>query len=184
MAPESAHEFLLKVQRQQFLHDENFHREIVRLSVSDRLTHMALHISKYFSRIVRARDDKSNSDQAWLDTFIISTSIANILNSKLSALWSVGAELNENQLRRWVAERCESNEHPVFRFAQINDRLSSACEKMDHLESLDYRTEILTSAGELSLLAANEIFARHGEILSPITQRLLQAKRKNMFFEG
>lgn len=184
MQPEFATEFLLGIQRQQFMHDENFHREIARLSVANRLKHMALHISKYFSRIVLAGDDTEKSGQPWLDTFIISTSIANILNVRLSDIWKVESELRTSHLRRWIAEKCESNERLIDRLAFANDRLSSACEKIDHLESHDYRAEITAVAGTLSLLAANEIFSRHGDFSSPVAERLKQVKRKSIFFEG
>jgi hypothetical protein len=51
------------LQREQFAHDERFHREIVRLSTETRLKHMALHFCKYTGQFATVLQ---NSDTAAL----------------------------------------------------------------------------------------------------------------------
>ncbi|OYX08821.1 MAG: hypothetical protein B7Z08_07525 [Sphingomonadales bacterium 32-68-7] len=45
------------VQFAQFEHDEKYHREISRLTVQDRLRHMALHFAKYAGRLLEEPAD-------------------------------------------------------------------------------------------------------------------------------
>jgi len=183
---QTARQLLLEIQRQQFSHDESFHREIARLPVARRLTHMALHISKYFSRAVRNEVEArpNPNPRNWIDTFIICTSIANILNVRLADYWEVDEDLPEARLRRWLTTKLEGRGPLLGEFAELNDILCSACEKLDHLEDHAYRLKIAAGACRLAMMAADRVYVQHNELFNPVTARLLETKRKNMFFEG
>jgi hypothetical protein len=76
---------MLGLQREQFEHDERFHREIVRLNIHARLNHMALHFCKYTGQFatVRASGDPELRMKTITDSFIISLCSANALNFNL-----------------------------------------------------------------------------------------------------
>jgi hypothetical protein len=78
---------MLDLQREQFAHDERFHREIVRLSTETRLKHMALHFCKYtgqFATVLQNSDTAALRFRTITDSFIISLCSANALNFNLS----------------------------------------------------------------------------------------------------
>jgi hypothetical protein len=78
---------MLGLQREQFEHDEWFHREIVRLSIAARLKHMALHFCKYAGQFAAVARDPENAPlrlRTITDSFIISLCSANTLNFNLS----------------------------------------------------------------------------------------------------
>src|SRR5437870_3927471 len=78
---------LSALQLEQFRHDETYHREITRLTVHQRLNHMALHFAKYVGLIAseaHQNSDEQRLNRAIIDGFIIGLSTANVLNLKLS----------------------------------------------------------------------------------------------------
>jgi hypothetical protein len=78
---------MLDLQREQFAHDECFHREIARLSIAARLKHMALHFCKYtgqFATVLQNRESAALRIRTITDSFIISLCSANSLNFDLS----------------------------------------------------------------------------------------------------
>jgi hypothetical protein len=52
---------LRQLQVEQFSHDETYHREIARLPVQQRLTHMTLHFAKYVGRLLADDSDDSRT---------------------------------------------------------------------------------------------------------------------------
>ena len=78
---------MLDLQREQFAHDERFHREIARLSTGARLKHMALHFCKYtgqFATVLRNPEFVALRVRTITNSFIISLCSANSLNFDLS----------------------------------------------------------------------------------------------------
>jgi len=78
----SARNTLFELQVEQHHHDENYHREIARLSLHQRLNHMALHFAKYAGKVA-ATTDPDGLTRVYVDVLIIALSTANILNIKL-----------------------------------------------------------------------------------------------------
>ena len=74
---------LARLQWEQFEHDEKYHREIARLTVQDRLKHMALHFAKYSGGLA-AGPDEAELRRLVTDIFVIALSSANILNVRLA----------------------------------------------------------------------------------------------------
>ena len=182
----SASELLMAIQKQQLEHDEFYHREIARLPMPHRLQHMALHISKYFARIVHGEMEPELKNRTWTDTFIISVSMCNILNRKLVDLWGLeDASLKADEVGGWINDMFESSatsDHRIRHFAKLCEATSNASEKMDHIEEFPYRTVLGQSAGQLAGMAAIEI-QKFGELFEVVTSRLDGVKAKNIFHE-
>ena len=182
----TAADLLMLIQHKQLEHDESYHREIARLPIIERLQHMALHISKYFARIVQSEVGGTHSGSAWLDTFIISVSISNILNKRLSDLWNISDEVSSGEISDWLrmnSAYSDDREELLLAFAQSAESLSNACEKMDHLESFDYRATLHVCVKQLSQLSAAELVGQH-ELFDVVESRLSDVKCKSIFHEA
>lgn len=162
-------DLLDRLQREQFEHDETYHREISRLSVQDRLRHMALHFAKYAGQLWGSSLTESARSRTVTDVLIIATSVANILNLRL-------------------AERAYESETDVavdfrLRLSVLAGEFANACEKLDHLEAYPYREAIATVCLKLWWAAYDEldVGTRLPEV---ILTRLLPIKKKSIFYSG
>ena len=142
---------LLQLQREQFEHDEAFHREVARLEIKHRLTHMALHFSKYVGYVGgHVGDDSRGPDlrRVIVDCFIIALSSANILNVRLSdefGLDSTDYPSLHDFARRLSLQNSEGRFDAAWLLVALSipvGRMAKACEALDHLEALAYREEI------------------------------------------
>jgi hypothetical protein len=157
---------MLELQREQFEHDERFHREILRLNIHARLNHMALHFCKYTSQIatVCGSKDAHLRERTIVDSFIICLSTANILNLDLSEAMrtnSEGYDIRDFGLRlaerRYPSIKLDDN-WLLCAYAVETGKMARACEKIDHLEPFPFRekiTEALIGLCEISLIAAS-----------------------------
>src|SRR5690348_13763017 len=78
----SAKNILFELQVEQHQHDETYHREIARLSLHQRLNHMALHFAKYTGKVAAAPTIEV-ATPVFVDTLVIALSTANVLNVEL-----------------------------------------------------------------------------------------------------
>ncbi|MEZ5947035.1 MAG: hypothetical protein R3C04_09350 [Hyphomonas sp.] len=180
----TASELLFAIQKQQLHHDENYHREIARLPMPHRLQHMALHISKYFARLVAGELDDQARLRLWTDAFIISVSTCNILNRKLEDIWGVNSSsMSASELAGWIDRAFSADDLPsgrIRRFAECTEQMANACEKMDHIEEFSYRSAISASVGGIAGEAAAEI-QKCGDLFEVVTSRLDGVKSKSIF---
>lgn len=162
-------ETLDRLQREQFHHDEQFHREIARLPIQARLKHMALHFAKYAGALF---SDPSEDEFRRLvtDTLIIGISSANILNIRL-------ADALNLEIR---SKRTEFEESLVVAAGQM----AAACEKFDHLEDFAFRPVISEQVLKIVAVALGEFEDRNWEVAESIAQRLLPVKMKSIFYEA
>ena len=159
---------MLDLQREQFDHDERFHRDIARLSVHSRLNHMALHFCKYTGQFatVCGSNDSNLRSRTIIDLFVISLCSANALNFNLSehvaptlgsavTLRDIGAHLAAT-----LYQPDQGNSWLFSAHAIQAGRMARACEKIDHLEGFPFREEL--SASVLSLcqlmIAASSVY--------------------------
>jgi hypothetical protein len=156
------------IQWAQFEHDEKYHREISRLSVQDRLRHMALHFAKYAGRL----NDRPSDDvvkKIAVDTLIIAISCANILNIDLSkqSLLALGSADSKREFSRLLSVAA--------------GKMASACERLDHLEEFPFRTAI--AAEVLTILSACiGLFETEGwDLAVEREERLGPIKAKSIF---
>lgn len=156
------------VQLAQFKHDEKYHREISRLTVQDRLRHMALHFAKYAGRLQEDCADLTFKRMA-TDALIIAISSANTLNIDLTAK---GLDrVSSNATREAFTKR----------LAIAAGRMAGACERLDHLEDFPFRAAI--TAEVLSILSACiDLFDAEGwELAEERENRLAPVKAKSIF---
>ncbi len=183
--PGSAKNVLFELQVEQHLHDEAYHREIARLSLHQRLNHMALHFSKYVGKVA-ALETIGESIPVFVDTLVIALSTANILNVKLWDLIGAGDQEYPGLLAfgRAVAadKRLPTANVPavVLAMATASGRMAAACEKIDHLESVSYRTEIGASVGSLTRIALAAISASGVDPAHAVRNRLDGVKKRSI----
>ncbi len=154
----------------QFAHDETYHREITRLPLQQRLTHMALHFAKYAGRLHDSPSDDEFRRTA-VDCLVIATTCANALNLDLAAgfVADTGGGL--------------TRAHFVRQMSVAAGRMAAACEKLDHLEDFPFRATLASETQNI-LSACVDLFGAEG--WSPdaeIAERLRPIKAK-AFFHG
>lgn len=157
-----------RLQWQQFEHDEKYHREIARLTVQDRLKHMALHFAKYAGSLTDAPEDEAVR-RLVTDIVVIAISSANILNLRLSD--------QHNALR---SARQGSELATAITIGA--GRMAAACEKMDHLEAFPFRERISESVLELLSQALSHAEAKDWDVEGMVAARLQPVKEKSIFF--
>lgn len=179
----SARKILFQLQVEQHEHDEKYHREIARLSLHQRLNHMALHFAKYTGKIASAEDSEA-IERVCVDALIISLSTANILNVDLwdtlagddheyPGLLACGRSLAV--AGGWnLADRAEL----VTAMAVAGGRVAAACEKIDHLEEISFRSEIKAGLGCLSAISLAYIAQCGHDPANAVRQRLDGVKRR------
>lgn len=157
-----------RLQWQQFEHDEKYHREIARLTVQDRLKHMALHFAKYAGGLADSPEDGAVR-RLVTDIVVIAISSANILNLRLSD--------QHNALR---SARKDSELATAITIGA--GRMAAACEKMDHLEAFPFRERISESVLELLSQALTYAEAKDWDVEGMVAARLQPVKEKSIFF--
>ncbi|WP_291207701.1 hypothetical protein [Hyphomonas sp.] len=184
----TASELLFEIQKKQLDHDEFYHREIARLPMPHRLQHMALHLSKYFARLVANHHRSDATLRLWTDAFIISVSTCNTLNRKLEDLWGLPeySPMAAAELRQWIDIAFEASVPQTARISYLAKHVEQICnatEKMDHIEEFPYRSCIGTSAAMIAGAAAAEI-QRSGDLFDIVATRLDGVKAKSIFHEA
>ena len=155
-----------RLQWEQFEHDEKYHREIARLTVQDRLKHMALHFAKYAGEMF-ANPSEDKYRRLVTDTLIIAISAANTLNMRLADIVGQTDTSNASDFDRQLVVAA--------------GRMATACEKLDHLEDFPFRPHI---AGEVIKIvnAALSVFFENGwDVPTTIKDRLAPVKAKSIF---
>jgi hypothetical protein len=112
---------LLRLQREQYAHDQRNHSDILHLSKSDRLKHYGLHFAKYVGRLARGSAETKSVERTVVDAFLVCLSAANTLHQELDTI-SI-QHLSRNR-----------ENDPVYILADAAGRFADACEKIDHME--------------------------------------------------
>jgi hypothetical protein len=158
-----------QLQREQFEHDENCHREIARLPVQNRLAHMTLHFAKYAGRLAEGQDD-GDFQRTATDILVIALSSANILNLLLSQtdVMSPGDDsTSRSELARVVTISA--------------GKMAAACEKLDHLEDFPFRPTISAGVVEIARVAIALCKSEGWNVGGLVRQRLEGIRAKALF---
>lgn len=156
-----------RLQWEQFEHDEKYHREIARLTVQDRLKHMALHFAKYAGELF-AGPSEGKFRRLVTDTLIIAISAANTLNIRLADIVGKAGSCNAPDFDRQLVVAA--------------GRMATACEKLDHLEDFPFRPHIADEVVKI-IDAALAVFMDKGwDVPTTIKERLAPVKAKSIFF--
>ncbi|MCP5246010.1 MAG: hypothetical protein H6937_08685 [Burkholderiales bacterium] len=186
-------EQLFNLQIAQLGHDELFHKEITRLSIHQRLNHMALHFAKYSGKIcdcILNNPNEQTLKRVVIDSFIISVTCANILNLRISdrlipsdkQKFSSLDELG-NDLIRQLGVDIHDSLWLIKAFPVVAGEFAKACESVDHLESFRYRESMIDSVTRicsLILVAASQLKV---DLVSETPLRLNEVKKKSIFFD-
>lgn len=180
---------LLELQWQQMNHDELYHREIARLTVGDRMKHMALHLAKYLGQMLEAEEADGCDDQQLVDAYIICLSAANTVNLDLGKFFSgLGAGVSSlAELGRHLIDKSEmhgANGGTFTRDFGIRvGRLAKACESLDHVEAFAFREKMHESISAIFELLVCESY-RRGLELEGATLTRQDGVRKRHPFDG
>lgn len=184
---------LFKLQTEQLDHDELFHKEITRLTIHQRLNHMALHFAKYSGKICNCVLNSLNEQilrKTIIDSFIISITCANILNLRISEKLINPSESEYSSLSDLgysIAKRLEINTQDslwlVKTFPVAAGEFAKACESIDHLESYKYRESIIDSAVKICSLMITAASYLKIDLVSEVPLRLNEVKKKSIFFD-
>jgi hypothetical protein len=155
-----------ELQWEQHQHDEQYHREIARLTVHDRWKHMALHFAKYAGNLVGAVDDDDRLRRAVVDTFIIALSTSNTLNVRASEL------VGQSDIAVVTGQG--------FFDALIvgAGKMAAACEKLDHIEAVEFRGEVTGAISNLMAAAMGVAASRGWSVEQLVRARLSAVKKK------
>jgi hypothetical protein len=151
---------LAQLQREQYLHDQRNHFDIICLPKPDRLKHYGLHFAKYVGRLARGDFEIQSVERTITDTALVCLSAANALHQRLD-----NCELTRQVLDLQIDMICP--------LADATGRFADACEKIDHLEDFlsiarraneDILNWILAVAGERQFDLQASIRARRSEL--------------------
>jgi hypothetical protein len=176
---------MLDLQREQFEHDERFHREILYLSIHARLNHMALHFCKYTGQLAEACSSGNAElrSRTIVDSFIISLCSANALTLNLSAHIApdLGYPTTLRDLGLYLGKTLYAStkldDHWLFvAHARFAGKLARACEKIDHLEEFPFREEMRDAVLELCRLTLVAAGVHAIDLLSAVRDRRKQIR--------
>lgn len=182
---------LIRLQREQLEHDEYYHREIARLDMKGRVTHLTLHFAKYVGYLGELCDNR-NADaeiqRILVDAFIISISAANTLNVRLSekldselckkvSLRELGIRLAHSHLMSDVP----LSQLLLTKLSQPTGRMAKACEGLDHIESSNFRAELVAGSIEIFRLTLAAAAKLDLDIVELSKTRLDEVKERFIF---
>lgn len=178
----SAQSMLFELQVEQHQHDEAYHREIARLPLHQRLNHMALHFAKYTGKVA-SLSRVEDVDPVYTDILIIALSTANILNTRIWNLLPHGdrefAGLMSFGLYLAQTNRCvEMRDELLCESARATGQIAAACEKIDHLEEVSFRSEIKSGIASLATLALSLLAVHHVDPAAAVRSRLSEVKQR------
>ncbi|MGO8038232.1 hypothetical protein [Rhizobium leguminosarum] len=172
-------DFIYDLQLEQLRHDESFHKDVVILSLADRVKHMALHNGKYVAYFFQATGAERFA-AVLTDAFIITLATANTLNQDLGKAvaeeWATICGLGEVPLPQPAG-------HDAFirAYAIAAGSLAKACESWDHLEMAPFNTMMRESNLSLFKLVVGYSAALKIDIVESYRARLRFIERRSIF---
>lgn len=157
---------LIQLQQRQYLHDKDFHPDILGLSTADRLKHFTLHNAKYAARF--AAEEDSEDSKVFLatltDAFVIILATANTLLQRLELdkMGSSPKELSRENMTLSFTRRYLS---------QVG-KMAKACESIDHLEAFPFREAITDANLALVKLVWEESSRRNVDLIQAYAKRI------------
>lgn len=178
-AAQEVHRELYRLQWDQFRHDESYHREIARLPMPERIKHLVLHLAKYAGGLAEAIEsgNEDKAEKSLLDAFIISMSLANVLNIRLDA------SLTVEDFFLASGRHANSPYDFLTQYVMAVGRASKAIESLDHVELYPCRDELNRATVECVALTAKECLRRGVSISNAVADRLHGVKRKSIFYD-
>jgi hypothetical protein len=155
-----------ELQWEQHQHDEQYHREIARLTVHERWKHMALHFAKYAGNLATSVDNDACLQRAVIDTFIIALSTSNTLNIRASELMGRSA-------------LAVSTGEEFFQALVVSaGQMAAACEKLDHIEAVTFREDVTDAIADLLAATVTVAASKRWALDELVRTRLAAVKKK------
>jgi hypothetical protein len=190
---------MLDLQREQFDHDERFHREIAQLDIKSHLAHLALHFCKYTGRLAEifnrngfiANENTALRAKTITDSFIISLCLANTLNFNLSEYVApnVGSTATLREVGLVLAHQLYPNgvlddTWLLTVHAVHSAKIAAACEKIDHLEEYSYRNELQVAVLRLCQIALIAAAKNDIDLLAAVRERRKEIRDRNVLLSA
>jgi len=179
---------LFDLQLEQFQHDEMYHREIARLTVQHRLSHMVLHLSKYLGLFANDTDvDDQRLNRAITDSIVIGLSTANILNLRLadrliaSDQHALGLPALCKHFAALMGDDCLDRDLLVKKTAIAVGKMAKGCESVDHLEAFPFREAITDGLVDVLKVLLATTAVRGIDVSTSVRARLSGVKSKSIF---
>jgi hypothetical protein len=153
-------EALYYLQCNQLDHDEKYPKEITNLSLTDKYKHLTLHLAKYHGQLTQAMAARpanlNDIQRLTVDSFIIACSFANNLNVMLAehlmftpshkSFSDYGSSYRGiHNIKKTKSFRY----HVHVSYSLVVSNLATACEKLDHLESYNYKDTFIQNVVHL-----------------------------------
>ena len=171
---------ILELQIGQIEHDNQYHKDIVRLSTPRRVTHLVLHLAKYAGKFVSS---KKNNDYDFLestlvDSLIVSLGIANALDIELIKQINDDLSVHSNldSYGNTLAKSAELDKDRSFEFICDNfpiyvGHMAKACESLDHLEPFNAREVLNKSILQIIILLLTSAAILKSNVFNLIQKR-------------
>lgn len=151
-----------ELQKIQFLHDSDFHSDIIVLGINRRMAHITLHLAKYLKDFLPGVPSE-NFKKSIVDTIIMITSAANLL----------GLRLNDGTL-------CQTLNNNFFEnYVYLLSKLAKATESADHQEDYPIRNEWNKRIIEIFHLVLKEMEKQNINVFESVGERLKEIERKS-----
>jgi len=185
---------LEELQWKQLQHDEMYHKDIWILTVQQRITHMALHLSKYSAKITRAAFEKNDAvmSKTIIDSLIITFSSANIFDVLLGDIAFTDIDESTYDIKsisKQTYNSLVSNDDNALISLALNildntGRMCKTVESLDHLENISFRENLITCLVQLLKNLLGFCYALGIEdIPEQICERLYAVERRKSFFK-
>lgn len=180
---------LRKLQWQQLKHDEAYHADVFVLPLAQHIKHLVLHFAKYTSYLFEAVEaqKKDQKYRTLVDAFAISLALANTLRQDLAK------EMRETHPivgsfagigREWAHEVKHSTLDSLWivrTMALHTGQLAKACEALDHLEDIPFRTMMTNANKKLLEAVIVECAACSFDLLDGYNQRMREIEARFLF---
>lgn len=163
------------LQTRQYKHDELFHRDLATMAIHSRMVHLVLHCAKYNGYLADAGRD---NQKVFIDYLVIATSMANTLSIDLTTAVQDAPVLNYTDIEGPLLSRGAS---PVL--VRIVGSLAALCERLDHLESAQYRTGLTRSVVSLVIYLTTALQEANIDYLTEVGSRLADIRQRSIFHD-
>ena len=127
-------------------HDSTYHTDIYSRDSIDKLKHFCLHLTKYFTKLVSHVDtlslDNPTIKTIWIDTTLISLSMANTLNVLVPDVNLIDGIYTDKSYKDLVNKS----------FSNTLYTLCKSLDAYDHIENYDIRLKLTESIKDLFIL--------------------------------
>ncbi|MEH6667761.1 MAG: hypothetical protein V7689_08400 [Psychrobacter sp.] len=159
-------------QIKQYEHDLLYHADIVALGMVRRLTHVALHLSKYAYGISLPRNTE-RFKKDYTDAFIMVVSASNILSMDLSASNILSMDSSEHEdSDEYLCDSFLSN------YLYLSSIFSKSCESYDHFEEHTFHASWKESTYSLFKSFEKDSFERDIDLIRLANERLNNVETK------